>query len=154
MTDASLHSSDPTLDEVVLDWTDWLENRDRLTKSRESNNRQRITVVVTTELPIDHPHLGTLLDVDKVVVDIESFTDGRVFGLARLLRDKLGFAGELHANGNYLSDQVSFLARCGFDTFSDVDAATETPDYYSGYYQPPQRAGYGPTFIRRARLER
>ena len=151
MTDASLHSITPAANEVTLSWTEWLEEREGLIKSRESNNRQHITVVVTTELPIDHPYLGTLLDVDKVVVDIGAFTDGRVFGLARLLRATLDYTGELQASGNYLPDQVSFLARCGFDAFSQVDTVL---NYYSGFYQRSQGCGDGPTFIRRARLER
>ena len=152
MTESNLHSTVTTLDRVILTWTQWLQDRDHLDKSRESNAGRHITVVITTELPIDHPHLHTLLDVDKVVVDIESFTDGRVFGLARLLRDELGFAGELNASGNYLPDQVSFLARCGFDTFSNAEAGAA--DYYSGFYQPPRQTTSGSTFIRKARLER
>ena len=152
MTDSNLHSNATAPGRVILTWTEWLKDRDELNQSRESNTQHHITVVITTELPIDNPQLHTLLEVDKVVVDIESFTDGRVFGLARLLRDKLGFAGELNASGNYLPDQVSFLARCGFDTFSNAD--TGAVNYYSGFYQPPRRTTSGSTFIRKARLER
>jgi sulfite reductase (NADPH) hemoprotein beta-component len=64
------------------------------------------------------------------------FTDGRVFGLARLIRKKAGFEGVLQANGDYLPDQISFMKRVGFDSFSDSGCADTATDYYSGFYQP------------------
>ena len=143
-----------SLNEIVVDWAQWLEDRDKLNEWRNSDEQHSLTVVVTTELPIDHPQLGSLLTVDKVAVNIESFTDGRVFGLGRLFREKLGFTGELQASGDYLPDQVSFLTRCGFNSFSDTDMSNEVFDYYSGFYQPPRQELDKQIFIRQARLER
>jgi uncharacterized protein (DUF934 family) len=51
-----------------------------------------------------------------VVVDFPSFRDGRGFSLARALRERHGFAGEIRARGHILPDQYLFLARCGVDT--------------------------------------
>jgi uncharacterized protein (DUF934 family) len=58
-----------------------------------------------------------------VAVAFPAFRDGRGFSSARLLRDRLGFKGELRAVGEVLEDQIFFLIRCGFDSFEIV-----TPD--------------------------
>ena len=42
----------------------------------------------------------------------------------RLLREKHGFAGELRAVGNVLSDQIPFMRRVGFDSFEVTHAPT------------------------------
>ena len=52
------------------------------------------------------------------------FSDGRAFSTARLLRDKHGYAGELRAVGNVLSDQIPFMRRVGFDAFEVTHAPT------------------------------
>jgi len=52
-----------------------------------------------------------------IALNFPKFNDGRAFSTARLLRDKHGFAGELRAVGNVLSDQIPFMRRVGFDSF-------------------------------------
>ncbi|KIG18032.1 Oxidoreductase probably involved in sulfite reduction [Enhygromyxa salina] len=56
---------------------------------------------------------------DRVLVAIEvtKFTDGRHYSLARLLRDRYGFTGELRAFGDVLPDQLSYMQRCGYSSF-------------------------------------
>lgn len=49
--------------------------------------------------------------------DIAEFKDGRCFSLARRLRERLNYQGELRATGNYLPDQIYFMHRCGFNSF-------------------------------------
>ncbi|HUZ67628.1 MAG TPA: DUF934 domain-containing protein [Beijerinckiaceae bacterium] len=53
------------------------------------------------------------------------FQDGRNFSLARLLRERHGFSGELRAVGEVLLDQIQAMARCGFDAFEITDPNTE-----------------------------
>ena len=48
-----------------------------------------------------------------VAIEFVTFTDGRGYSLARLLRAN-GFDGDLRAVGEGLRDQAFFLARCGF----------------------------------------
>ncbi len=55
--------------------------------------------------------------LDLVVLTFPAFTDGRAYSQAWLLRNELGFTGELRATGNVLADQAAFMRRCGFDTF-------------------------------------
>jgi uncharacterized protein (DUF934 family) len=60
---------------------------------------------------------GDLARFALIALDFPKFSDGRAFSTARLLREKHGFAGELRAVGNVLSDQISYMRRVGFDTF-------------------------------------
>ncbi|TAK42639.1 MAG: DUF934 domain-containing protein [Betaproteobacteria bacterium] len=60
-----------------------------------------------------------------IAIRIPVFTDGRAYSLARLLRSRFGYAGELRAVGDVLRDQLLYLQRCGFDAFAlraDQDA--------------------------------
>lgn len=56
-----------------------------------------------------------------ITIPFPSFTDGRGFSLARILRETLKFQGELRATGDILVDQLFYLYRCGFDAFSVAD---------------------------------
>lgn len=56
-----------------------------------------------------------------VEVAFPSFRDGRGYSTARILREA-GYAGELRAEGDVLLDQVSFMRRCGFDSFAPTKA--------------------------------
>ena len=136
-----------------LSWDEWLTVHAVVTASSPGGGPYDVTVVVTTDLSIEHPQLSSLLSVDKIVIEIDSFTDGRVFGLARLLRDNLGFAGDLEVSGDFLPDQISFLERCGVNSFSGEEIVRDAFNYYSGFYQPPRQGIDEVTFIRESRAE-
>ena len=53
-----------------------------------------------------------------IAIHFPVFTDGRGYSLARLLRDRHGYRGELRAIGDVLRDQLYFLHACGFDAFA------------------------------------
>lgn len=55
--------------------------------------------------------------VDLVAIEVPKFTDGRHFSLARLLRDRHAFSGELRAFGDVLPDQLFYMRRCGYTAF-------------------------------------
>jgi uncharacterized protein (DUF934 family) len=59
-------------------------------------------------------HVGRL---GLIVLEFPKYTDGRAYSQARILREELGYAGELRAAGNVLLDQLLFMQRCGFDAF-------------------------------------
>jgi uncharacterized protein (DUF934 family) len=65
-------------------------------------------------LPSDVPDLDRLA---LVAIELPRFTDGRAYSIARMLRDRYGFRGELRATGHVLRDQLRYLERCGFDAF-------------------------------------
>lgn len=67
---------------------------------------------------------------DLVVLEMAHFADGRVFSQARLLRERFGYVGELRARGDFLRDQMFYLARVGVDAFElaeGVDPAKLLP---------------------------
>jgi uncharacterized protein (DUF934 family) len=52
-----------------------------------------------------------------IVLEFPKFRDGRAFSWARMLRERLGFKGEIRATGPFLYDQLAFMKRVGFDAF-------------------------------------
>jgi len=52
-----------------------------------------------------------------VAIRFAKFSDGRGYSIARLLRERYRYGGELRAVGDVLRDQLLFLKRCGFDSF-------------------------------------
>jgi uncharacterized protein (DUF934 family) len=84
------------------------------------------------------PHLGKLAIVALV---FPKFQDGRAYSQARILRERLGFRGELRATGQILRDQFVFMLRAGFDALEvkkDADASVfgAVLKRYSVFYQP------------------
>lgn len=83
-------------------------------------------------------------DLDRLAVvalAFPKFTDGRAYSHARILRERLGFAGEIRAVGDVLRDQLLPMARCGFDAFelrADKDAhdALIAFEEFSVFFQP------------------
>jgi uncharacterized protein (DUF934 family) len=76
----------------------------------------------------------------RVEVNFPSFTDGRGYSLARLLRERYGYRGELRAVGDVPRDQLFNLARCGFDAFllregEDAQSALAALHDFSEAYQ-------------------
>ena len=59
---------------------------------------------------------------DLVALHFPAFTDGRPYSVARRLRQRYGFGGEIRATGEVLVDQYGFLLDCGFDAFAVADA--------------------------------
>ena len=87
-----------------------------------------------------------------IAVDFPSFTDGRGYSTARLLRERLGFNGELRAIGDIQRDQLYYLSQVGFDAFAvredlDVEAALAGLRDFSDGYQGTQART--PWFLRR-----
>jgi uncharacterized protein (DUF934 family) len=60
---------------------------------------------------------GTLQHVFGVAIEFKVFTDGRGYSLAALLRERLGYTGEIRAVGDVLRDQAFYLQRAGFNAF-------------------------------------
>jgi len=60
---------------------------------------------------------GSLASLDLIAIVIPKSTDGRHFSLARLLRERHDFRGELRACGDVLPDQLFFMQRCGYTAF-------------------------------------
>lgn len=121
--------------DVIVPLTRWLEQRESL---REHVGR--IGVILTgdddpTELGID------LHGLPVIALAFPRFADGRCYSHARVLREQLGYVGEIRAYGEILRDQAFYLRRCGVDTFvlSGDENATNFMEGFSDFsvtYQP------------------
>ena len=94
--------------------------------------------------PADDPAAvaGALEGVARIEVSFPKFGDGRGFSLARLLRQRYGYTGELRAVGHITRDHLPFMARVGFDAFElrdgeDPEEALAALDAFSTWYQKP-----------------
>jgi uncharacterized protein (DUF934 family) len=87
-------------------------------------------VAAREELLARYPALGVRIASDKLPTDIPEptrlaliaiefprFTDGRGYSVARMLRDRYKFTGELRAVGWVLRDNLFYMERCGFTAF-------------------------------------
>ena len=75
-----------------------------------------------------------------IAIHFPTFTDGRGFSNARLLRERYGYMGEIRAIGYVLRDQLCYLKRCGFNAFVlqpdvDLSAALVSLNDFSESYQ-------------------
>jgi len=75
-----------------------------------------------------------------IAVNFPKFGDGRGYSIARLLRERYGYRGELRAIGDVLHDFLYFMKQCGFDAFAlrddqDAQAALGALDTFSEGYQ-------------------
>jgi uncharacterized protein (DUF934 family) len=67
--------------------------------------------------PSDDPASISLEGVTRVEVNFPKFGDGRGYSIARLLRERYGYRGELRAVGHITRDLLFYLESCGFDAF-------------------------------------
>ena len=86
-----------------------------------------------------------LARISLVALEFPKFTDGRAFSYARVLRDRLGYRGEIRAFGQVLRDQYLFMLRCGIDTIEPpadkrVEGYAEALREFSVFYQPTSDA--------------
>lgn len=58
-----------------------------------------------------------LQSASAISVQFPKFTDGRGYSIASVLRQRVGYEGPLRAVGDVLVDQLSMMARVGFDEF-------------------------------------
>jgi uncharacterized protein (DUF934 family) len=52
-----------------------------------------------------------------IAINFPKFGDGRGYSIARLLRERYGYRGELRAVGEVARDHLHAMAQCGFDVF-------------------------------------
>jgi uncharacterized protein (DUF934 family) len=78
--------------------------------------------------------------VARVEINFPKFGDGRGFSLARLLRERYGYKGELRAVGQVARDHLYYMESVGFDAFllregEDPVEALKGFDDFSEAYQ-------------------
>ena len=83
---------------------------------------------------------GKGLPIRSIAVNFPKYGDGRGYSIARLLRERYGYKGELRAVGEVARDHLHAMAQCGFDVFQlrdgeDAYAALTAFDDFSDQYQ-------------------
>ncbi|MRT19176.1 DUF934 domain-containing protein [Comamonas sp. CAH-2] len=107
------------------------------------NDYQAPTASTATVLVLanDTNVLDVNLDgITQIDLHFPTFTDGRAFSQAYLLRRRLKFAGDIRATGDVLIDQLVQMQRTGFSSAvlrEGVDAADAQRQFerFGGYYQ-------------------
>jgi len=103
----------------------------------------------------DEPGLiaDDLPNLSLVCVHFRRFNDGRGYTVARLLRERHGYRGELRAIGDVLRDQLFVLSRVGFDAFAlradqdEIESVRAFDDFSEAYQTSVERPQ--PLFRRR-----
>ena len=93
---------------VPLDY--WLANKEAI--------RNSASVGVWLDAEQEPEQLADdISGLDYLAVNFPTFMDGRGFSIARLIRERYHFTGELRAIGQIVPDQLFYLSRCGFNAF-------------------------------------
>lgn len=111
-----------------------------VTHAKDLENRTDIGVWFDSdEMPVTE-HAAALQKLPLIAINFPVFTDGRGFSIARLMRERIAYAGELRAFGYVIRDQLCFMRRCGFTSFmlqenADLTAALASLHDFTDYYQ-------------------
>ena len=112
--------------------------------------RRRKAELVRTREPVG-VRLGAGDDLDEIVADLDSialvalefrsFTEGRAYTHARMLRQRHRYTGEIRAVGDVSRDRLAFMERCGFDAYElrsddELQDALNAFAEISDVYQP------------------
>lgn len=131
ITDAAALPSDG---DIIVDLAVWTAH-----KSDLMNHPGRVGVQLPGDAEPD-TIADDLAQLPVIAIHFPVFRDGRGFSLARILRGRLGYKGELRATGDVLRDQLFFMQRCGFDAFDPradrcIDEALKGLNDFSVIYQ-------------------
>ncbi len=124
----------PTGD-IYVPLQEWKERREDLLK----RNSKLGVILENTDDVLDLS--DDLERLELVVLQFPKMADGRAYTQARLLRERLGYQGEIRAVGDVLRDQVFYMQRCGFNAFEmredqDLSSTLKAFDEMTVTYQP------------------
>ena len=108
----------PETGKIALPKARFLAEREALLRRNEG-----VGVILDSGQKLD----GLEADIDRltlVVLRFPRYADGRLYSIARLLRDRFAYSGELRAGGDVLRDQITFMLRAGFDAFDVTHEGT------------------------------
>jgi uncharacterized protein (DUF934 family) len=107
---------------IMVSLKRWQAERDTLT-ARNAPLGIRLTADQSPEVLSDDVHRFAV-----IAIEFPKFRDGRGYSWARILRQRLNYAGEIRAVGDVLRDQWLFMSRCGVDAF-EVRPGTRLEDF-------------------------
>ena len=138
---------DTTLKTLPPDEAYWMVTLDcwKVNQDSMSLRKHPIAILVPAHadskdfLPVGVSNINSL-SITLIAIEFPTYTDGRGFSLAQILRTQLGWLGELRAVGDVLIDTIHYLARCGFDSFlvkegHDPELALKSFETFTVHYQ-------------------
>jgi len=102
----------PSEGDIIVSLAFWLENKESL--SDRNSGKLGLSLESTDEPDL---YKDDLLKFDMLTINFPAFADGRGYSLARLMRERYGYKGEVRAVGDVLRDQLFYMQRCGFNAF-------------------------------------
>jgi len=120
--------------DVIVSLAVWQANQDAL-----KGHQGKLGLFVDSDQEVEE--LADLLpQFDLVAINFPGFTDGRGFSIARLLRERCGYQGDIRAVGDVMQDQLFYLTRCGFTSFAlkegkNIEQALTSLKPFSESYQ-------------------
>lgn len=121
-------------DNVILPLSLWLENKNQF------ENRQDKTGIWLNSAEEIESIAESVAAIPLIALEFPSFTDGRHYSSARILRERYHYQGEIRAIGDVLKDQLFAMHRCGFNSFAikegkDINNALLSLTDFSETYQ-------------------
>lgn len=120
--------------DMIISIERWLNEKEAL-----KNHKGKLGILVEFDRHIDEVQ-DDLAHFELVAIEFQSYTDGRGYSYATLLR-RMGWDKEIRAVGDVLRDQIFYMHRCGFNAFDvredrDINDALLAFDDFSLAYQP------------------
>ena len=101
----------PDGDKVIVSLKRWRDERATLAERNAPLGLLIPPGSVWTDIVADLPRFPV------VAVQIPKYADGRASSIARLLRERDRYEGEIRVMGDYIIDQMPYMMRVGIDAF-------------------------------------
>ena len=120
--------------DILVPVSQWQEQQDRL-----ANHLGAVGVWIDSHEEIE-AFAESIIGLPVIAINFPKFADGRGFSIARLLRERYGYRGEIRAVGQIIRDQLFLMQRCGFNGFVlttgiDLAEASKSLHDFSDAYQ-------------------
>ncbi|MBL8200547.1 MAG: DUF934 domain-containing protein [Chromatiales bacterium] len=113
-TDASSLGELPAGVPLIISLEQWQVRRDELLARGQPLGLRLRSDQSPTRIADDLAHFAV------VALEFPKYRDGRAYTHARILKERLGYTGEIRAVGDVLQEQLHFMQRCGFNSFDVV----------------------------------
>ena len=97
--------------------------------SAQSPSEEVLRLEPTADLAAVAPRLA---HASRVEINFPKFGDGRGYSLARLIRERYGYKGELRAVGQVARDLLLYMESCGFDSY-ELREGEDAEEALSGF---------------------
>lgn len=120
--------------DILVSVSQWQEQHDEL-----ANHPGALGVWIDSHEEIEG-FAESIKQLPVIAINFPKFADGRGFSIARLLRERYDYRGEIRAVGQIIRDQLFLMQRCGFNGFVfgpdvDLEEARKSLQDFSDAYQ-------------------